>query len=297
MRLLHKLRAGDGEIVLTPGTWVVGRTPNAGVYVPDALVSRRHALIRVGRDHCDILDLGSRNGTFVNGERVAGSQALKSGDKLLFGAFEYELVTMPVGPDDHYHTDDDETPLPARQIRERVASRARDHSFDDDLEETTFLSRLRDSVTQEFERPQELMGDPAPVDVKPHHKSRVLLLLQDQEWAQAISSVAGIHSNLAMEILEPADAIDAARKPGPGVLLLDLDLEEVDAERVLRAWNSGKDAERRVALISSSDNDPEGGMRAKQMGASGFVRKGKAAILCVAQIRFHIQLSGIVGSS
>jgi diguanylate cyclase (GGDEF)-like protein len=64
---------------------VIGRAPNAEVRIIDDGVSRRHA--RVFRDGVTILvdDLGSRNGTFLNGARVEGPAALEEGDKIQVG--------------------------------------------------------------------------------------------------------------------------------------------------------------------------------------------------------------------
>ncbi len=48
------------------GVVVLGRGPEAEIYVPHASVSRRHAVIRTDRDEVTIEDLGSSNGTTVN---------------------------------------------------------------------------------------------------------------------------------------------------------------------------------------------------------------------------------------
>jgi pSer/pThr/pTyr-binding forkhead associated (FHA) protein len=69
------------------GRAVVGRDPGSEVVVDaDGEVSRRHALLeRLPAGWC-VRDLGSRNGTFVNGERVAASRALHHRDELRVGA-------------------------------------------------------------------------------------------------------------------------------------------------------------------------------------------------------------------
>jgi pSer/pThr/pTyr-binding forkhead associated (FHA) protein len=65
----------------------IGRRPDNDVALPwDAEVSRVHAqLERVGRDWALVDDGLSRNGSFVNGERVAGRRRLRDGDRLCFG--------------------------------------------------------------------------------------------------------------------------------------------------------------------------------------------------------------------
>ena len=62
------------------GAIVIGRAPEAEVRVQHASVSRRHATIRIDDGVLRIADLGSHNGTRVNGEPVAESRTLASGD-------------------------------------------------------------------------------------------------------------------------------------------------------------------------------------------------------------------------
>jgi len=65
----------------------VGRSPSADVQLAwDDEVSGLHAQLEVVRDECTLVDEGlSRNGSFVNGERVAGRRHLRDGDMLRFG--------------------------------------------------------------------------------------------------------------------------------------------------------------------------------------------------------------------
>lgn len=64
------------------GAVVVGRGAEAGLRLPVASVSRRHAIIHHDGDQVTVEDLGSRNGTRVNGRPVTGTQALQAGDRL-----------------------------------------------------------------------------------------------------------------------------------------------------------------------------------------------------------------------
>ena len=68
----------------------VGRE-GCDVNIDDSEVSRRHAAIRREGDAVVIEDLGSTNGTFVNGERISGSQSLSEGDEVRFGATVWRL--------------------------------------------------------------------------------------------------------------------------------------------------------------------------------------------------------------
>jgi hypothetical protein len=65
---------------------IIGRDPNNGVAINDAEVSRKHAKLALQGSIYSILDLGSTNGTFVNGQRITGLQVLNPGDTVSFGA-------------------------------------------------------------------------------------------------------------------------------------------------------------------------------------------------------------------
>ncbi len=64
---------------------ILGRVRGSDVVVSDPEVSRRHASITWERGQPVIRDLGSTNGTFVNGVRITGSQALSDGDTIGLG--------------------------------------------------------------------------------------------------------------------------------------------------------------------------------------------------------------------
>ncbi|MGE5185131.1 MAG: sigma 54-interacting transcriptional regulator [Acidobacteriota bacterium] len=67
------------------GAIVIGRAPEVELKVKHASVSRRHATIRIDDGALRVADLGSHNGTRVNGEPVAESRALASGDVVTVG--------------------------------------------------------------------------------------------------------------------------------------------------------------------------------------------------------------------
>lgn len=81
-------RVGADPISLMPGEpFTVGRVPGNSLTVPSARVSRKHAEIGWDGARAILKDLGSQNGTQVNGKRIRGEYALKDGDELEFGPF------------------------------------------------------------------------------------------------------------------------------------------------------------------------------------------------------------------
>ncbi|HMI83018.1 MAG TPA: GGDEF domain-containing protein [Polyangiaceae bacterium] len=67
------------------GSLVIGRDPDIDLVLSDALVSSRHAMLEDRGDSWTLVDLGSTNGTTVNGEKGI-EFALSNGDKIVFGA-------------------------------------------------------------------------------------------------------------------------------------------------------------------------------------------------------------------
>lgn len=65
---------------------IVGRSPKADLHVQDVGVSRRHAKFFHSLDTVFIDDMGSANGTFVNGEQVVAETPLADGDKINLGS-------------------------------------------------------------------------------------------------------------------------------------------------------------------------------------------------------------------
>ena len=78
---------GRREFPLPDGEHIVGRDPDAGVSLESSKISRRHARLRVTGTRVTIEDLGSKNGTFVGGRRIAGQVTLEPGDTIRVGSF------------------------------------------------------------------------------------------------------------------------------------------------------------------------------------------------------------------
>lgn len=74
-----------GTVHPIPGEVILGRSNDASIYVDDDRVSRRHTrIIVVGPDEVRLEDLGSKNGTYVNGKRVSAAE-LHNGDTIQIG--------------------------------------------------------------------------------------------------------------------------------------------------------------------------------------------------------------------
>jgi adenylate cyclase len=93
------LERPDGERIAVVGNVSFGRTSDNTVVLPDERVSRRHALIHPqGTDGYWLVDLGSRNGTYVNERRVGQPRRLRDGDRLQLGPFTFVFRQAHAAP-------------------------------------------------------------------------------------------------------------------------------------------------------------------------------------------------------
>jgi hypothetical protein len=87
--------AGRVQQVVCKDGVVLGRAPDCDVVIPDRSVSKYHA--RIGyAEEVTIADLGSTNGTYLNGRRVDAETPLRSGDRIALGAAKIVFLG-PVG--------------------------------------------------------------------------------------------------------------------------------------------------------------------------------------------------------
>ncbi len=83
-RFTFYLKDGTNVYPLHVGMNSVGRLPDNDVVIRDECVSRRHCAILVHSDlRCELHDVASKNGTQLNGKRIAGPTRLQSGDQIL----------------------------------------------------------------------------------------------------------------------------------------------------------------------------------------------------------------------
>ncbi|MHC4549237.1 MAG: FHA domain-containing protein [Planctomycetota bacterium] len=95
--MLRLVTANGSRIELDHNrSYVLGRAPDCDVVVGDMACSRRHSRLTVGGERSRglfIEDLGSRNGTYVNDERIWGRTSIRAGCTIRIGATVYLLVT------------------------------------------------------------------------------------------------------------------------------------------------------------------------------------------------------------
>jgi pSer/pThr/pTyr-binding forkhead associated (FHA) protein len=98
------IRSETGEAIvhdLVEETYTIGRSPENSIRLDDTSVSSRHAEVVLVAENCYLKDLGSTNGTVVNGQPVKEVQ-LRAGDRIRFGkveaSFEREVASAAAQP-------------------------------------------------------------------------------------------------------------------------------------------------------------------------------------------------------
>src|SRR5262249_17483418 len=84
--------AGDAparEIALSGEEFLIGRGADCNLRLAVSAISRHHCLIRLHEREATLMDLGSANGTFLNGQRVRSPMPLHTGDEIKVGACRF----------------------------------------------------------------------------------------------------------------------------------------------------------------------------------------------------------------
>ena len=104
-----------GKVIpVTSTDFVIGRDPQCQLRPASPAISKQHCALTVRDAKAFVRDCGSTNGTFINGEQVAGEREVKSGDRLKVGPLEFDLRIDVAAP----------TPTPAPAARPAAAKPA-----------------------------------------------------------------------------------------------------------------------------------------------------------------------------
>jgi len=92
---LKLVRVTDHTEIPLSGDLLVGRLEESGLRITQGMPSRRHAQISLVAGEAWVEDLGSANGTYINGVRIAAKTKLNSGDRLRFDVEEFDYHAEP----------------------------------------------------------------------------------------------------------------------------------------------------------------------------------------------------------
>ncbi len=228
----------------------------------DRVVSKEHAVIERAGNETVVRDVGSRNGTFVNGHRIAGEYVLADGDEVSVGSTRLRYHADPVVPE-------------RNDGRTRTMSRV---TILDTGQESAIRSRLKETGTHRFDKADVI--DDMAVLRRDYEKLRVA-----NELSQVISTEFDIET-LLNRILEHALQVFNADRGV--ILLMNEDTGELDNTAVLtKHGNQDEDirisstilaevVEERTALLS---NDAQ--MDSRFSGAHSIMLEGIRATMSV----------------
>ncbi|MCA9121307.1 MAG: FHA domain-containing protein [Planctomycetaceae bacterium] len=97
MQVKLKVLAGKNsgrELPVPVKRFLIGRGDDCHMRPKSEAISRNHCAILINEEDDEVVirDLNSRNGTYLNGERLAADQSLESGDHLQIGRLEFEVI-------------------------------------------------------------------------------------------------------------------------------------------------------------------------------------------------------------
>jgi hypothetical protein len=108
MRLILERGGERLAVELRDGVYTLGRDDSADIAIPNNTVSSRHAELQVSGTSCTLRDLGSSNGTTVNGVRIRGAQRIEPNDDIQLGSARLAIElpgqasSLPIGDTSEY---------------------------------------------------------------------------------------------------------------------------------------------------------------------------------------------------
>lgn len=164
----------DGrEIRINGPEFIIGRGETAHLRPNSDLISRTHCSIKLTNGTVTISDMGSRNGTYVNGQMLAGVHQAKAGDTLRVGRLQFEVVIDHAEPGLKKPKVEGVAEAAARTANAALGGELDEDSITDwltispeesrqSLHDTTHFS-LENTKTKLFVRSDELENTPKPL--------------------------------------------------------------------------------------------------------------------------------------
>ncbi len=91
LRVMQGAQSGR-EVALSSTEFLIGRGEECHLRPKSDAISRQHCTIRTADNQCFVVDMGSKNGTYVNGQRVEGECQIQAGDHLQVGPLQFQVV-------------------------------------------------------------------------------------------------------------------------------------------------------------------------------------------------------------
>jgi len=224
---------------------VVGRASGSDLPVIDATVSRRHARITADASGMEVTDLGSSNGTFVNGTRIENARAA-AGDVVTFGSVPFRLVhvTAPMEP----VTIATDVPTPVPTASSSIVKRRSLAQPTGPLAAVFRASSLR-----------EVRQRPAPSEQEAHTEKKLALLLEVAKGLSRVEHIDALLDTIVSMVFEILDvdrvAIELADDSGSMAQHISRDRHGDPVVQAIPQSIARKVVQERIAVLT--DNAPE----------------------------------------
>jgi two-component system, cell cycle response regulator len=152
--------ASGKQFKVSKGSAVIGRGPTVELRVEDDGISRAHARIRAETNRAWVEDMSSRNGTFVNGAKIAAPTELRDGDKIQVG-------------------------------RSTIIRFGFQDDLDESFHENLMSSALRDGLTKLFNKRYFLERLDSELKFAQRHETALSLLMLDLDHFKKINDTQG----------------------------------------------------------------------------------------------------------
>jgi predicted component of type VI protein secretion system len=202
-------RSVSTTLKLTDNVTSLGRHDDCVIRIKSAQVSRRHCELYEVGGQLMLRDLGSSNGTFVNGKRVSGEYALKHGDELTVGAVTLRVAKLG-------------QPVSALPASPASKPKAGDTAVLDALE----IDDAADAEEEEFEMEFD-DGEPVP-EVEGIPLADDVLAEPTRTKATAARNAGNNDPTVMLEESKPAKSKAGQEDDAVADFLLDLDLDDED---------------------------------------------------------------------
>lgn len=182
------------KIAVSGSKFFIGRAEDCHLRPRSDLISRHHCAVVVEEGYVAIRDFGSKNGTFVNGERVKAERELKNGDRLSVGQleFEVELAVSVAGKK-----------KPKVHSIQEAAQRTAQSAPDDELDLASWLAEEETAVGASAHGETQKLSDPAATSASAPD-------LEEQKQEEKKRAAAAAWSGAAKKPPEAADSREAA---------------------------------------------------------------------------------------
>ena len=217
--------ASGRQFKVMKGTAVIGRATNAELRVEDDGISRTHARIRAETNRAWVEDMGSRNGTFLNGAKVTAPIELHDGDKIQVG-------------------------------RSTVIRFGFQDDLDESFHENLMSSALRDGLTRLFNKRYFTERLDSELKFAQRHNTALSLLMLDLDHFKKVNDTLGhlagdnVLAAIANTLLRAVRNEDVVARFGGEEIAIILRAIEIDSAYVM--------AERLRRLVEATKIDFDG---------------------------------------